>query len=98
MVDYIVANTRRILVEYTMSRDAAEEVKNRFEELNRDEEEVSYLDCALFDAALEVLGEYQEYNGLTDEEWEDELADRERIKSQYKVKVIDVTDTWREVM
>lgn len=91
--------TLSVLVKYTMSKEVAELVKNRFEEMGFNDESVSYLDCVLFDAALEVLGIEQEYYGIGDEDWQATLADRAAAEKRYnEVKVIDVTDTWKEVL
>lgn len=91
--------TMDTLVKYTMSREAAEQVKSRFVEMGIRGEPVSYMDCVLFDAALEVLGEEQAYYGMSDDEWQETLRKRAEGEKRFKtVKTIDVTDTWREVL
>lgn len=92
-------DTLDTLVLYTMSKEAAELVKQRFIELGANGESVSYMDCVLFDSALEVLGEEQEYYGYADDEWADIIKQRNDALTRFKtVKTIDVTDTWREVL
>lgn len=91
--------TLDVLLKYTMSEDVARTLKNRFIEISSEGGGVSYMDCVLFDAALGVLGEEQAYYGLDDDEWKDTLKAREKLEKRFKtVKVIDVTDTWREVL
>ena len=87
------------LIKYTMSREAAEKVKQRFTDMSAANESVSYLDCVLFDAALEVLGEEQAYYGMTDAEWQEAKERAAAEERQFAhVRTIDVTDTWHEVM
>lgn len=91
--------TMDTLVKYTMSREAAEQVKRRFVDMSARGEGISYMDCVLFDAALDVLGEEQEYYGIGDDEWQETLKTRREAEKRYKtVRTIDVTDTWREVL
>lgn len=91
--------TMDTLVKYTMSKEAAENIKRRFVELSMHDASVSYMDCILFDAALEVLGEEQAYYGLADDEWKETLRLRAEAERRYRtVKTVDVTDTWREVL
>lgn len=91
--------TRGELIKYTMSKHVACEVRDAFIDLSNKGESVSYLDCILFDAALEVLGEEQGYYGYSDEEWEEIQDTRRRAEKRYgRVRTVDVTDTWREVM
>lgn len=90
--------TLGVLVKYTMSKAAAEEVKARFADMSAAGEGLSYMDCVLMDAALDVLGLEQAYYGIPDDEWAETLKRRKEVESRYeKVKTIDVTDTWREV-
>ena len=91
--------TLGVLVRYTMSEKAAEEVKARFVELSMAGASLSYMDCVLMDAALDVLGLEQAYYGIPDDEWAETLRRRKEAEARYdKVKTIDVTDTWREVV
>ena len=91
--------TLGILVRYTMSREAAEQLKERFADMSARNESVSYLDCVLHDAALDVLGLEQAYYGIPDDEWQETLRQRREAERRYSsVKTIDVTDTWREVL
>ena len=92
-------HTLDVLVQYTMSRTVAETVKRRFIDMGIAGVSQSYMDCVLFDAALNVLGEEQAYYGLSDEEWEDIQEQRKKADAAFgQVKVIDVTDTWKEVL
>lgn len=92
-------NTLGILVKYTMSKETAELVKDRFSEMGINGEPVSWLDCVIFDSALEVLGIEQEYYGIDDEDWEKTLKERAENEKRYtQVKTIDITDTWREIL
>lgn len=91
--------TMDTLIKYTMSAETAAKVKARFIDMGVRGESVSYLDCVLFDAALDVLGEEQQYYGLSDEEWQETLRSRAETEKRYKtVRTIDVTDTWQEVL
>ena len=91
--------TMDTLIKYTMSEDAARQIKERFIDMGIRGEGVSYMDCVLFDSALEVLGEEQEYYGLSDEEWQENLKRRKASEARFKkIRTIDVTDTWREVL
>jgi hypothetical protein len=91
--------TMDTLVKYTMSREAAGQVKKRFVDMSARGEAISYMDCVLFDAALDVLGEEQEYYGIGDDEWQETLKARRENEKRYKtVRTIDVTDTWKEVL
>lgn len=91
--------TMDTLIKYTMSKEAAELVKQRFIELGANGESVSYMDCVLFDTALEVLGEEQAYYGYADDEWREMMRVRLDGEKRFKVvRTIDVTDTWREVL
>lgn len=91
--------TLRTLVRYTMSKEAAEDVKARFVEMSAAGESLSYMDCVLMDAALDVLGLEQAYYGIPDDEWAETLRGRKEAEARYdRVKTIDVTDTWREVV
>lgn len=88
-----------LLIRFTMSKEAAEAVKARFVDMSARGESVSYLDCVLFDAALDVLGLEQQYYGIPDDEWRETLRQRKAVERQYRgIKTIDVTDTWREVL
>jgi hypothetical protein len=81
-----------------MSKETAEDVKARFVDTSAAGESLSYMDCVLMDAALDVLGLEQAYYGIPDDEWAETLRRRRDAESRYeKVKTIDVTDTWREV-
>lgn len=92
-------NTRGELIKYTMSPHVACEVRDAFIELGREGEPVGYLDCVLFDAALEVLGEEQSYYGYSDEEWAGIQNERKRAERRFsRIRTVDVTDTWRETM
>ena len=87
------------LVKYTMSKEAAEQVKKRFVDIAASGAGVSYMDCIMFDAALDVLGEEQAYYGIGDDEWNEMLKARRENERRYKtVRTIDVTDTWKEVL
>ena len=91
--------TMDTLVKYTMSKTAAGLVKQRFMEMVKHGESVSYMDCVLFDSALEVLGEEQEYYGYADDEWAEMTKSRKEAEKRFHaVKTVDVTDTWREVL
>lgn len=91
--------TKGELVRFTMSKEAAESVKQLFTDMSKNGAPVSYLDCVLFDAALDVLGIEKEYYGVSDEEWEQTVREREEQEKRYgTIRTIDVTDTWREVM
>lgn len=91
--------TLDVLIKYTMSPAVAVEIRDAFIGLSNKGESVSYLDCILFDAALEVLGEEQAYYSYSDEEWQDIQDKRKKAEKRYgRVRTIDVTDTWREVM
>lgn len=91
--------TLGILVRYTMSRAAAEQLKSRFADMSARGESVSYMDCVLHDAALNVLGLEQAYYGMSEDEWQESLRQRRAAERRYSsVKTIDVTDTWREVL
>lgn len=93
------AEVLNLLIRFTMSKEAAETVKTRFVDMSARGESVSYLDCVLFDAALDVLGLEQEYCGMSDDEWREILRQRKAVAARYGgVKTIDVTDTWREVL
>lgn len=95
----VAAETMNLLIRFTMSRETAESVKTRFVDMSARGESVSYLDCVLFDAALDVLGLEQEYYGMPDDEWREILRQRRAVERQYRgIKTIDVTDTWREVL
>lgn len=92
-------HTMDTLVKYTMSEEAAKKVYERFVEMARDGESASYLDCVVFDAALDALGTEQEYYGYSDEEWAEIRNERDRVEKTFgKVRVIDITDTWKEVL
>lgn len=91
--------TLGILVRYTMSKATAEQLKRRFADMSARDESVSYMDCVLHDAALDVLGLEQAYYGIPDDEWQEILRQRHEADRRYSsVKTIDVTDTWREVL
>lgn len=91
--------TLGILIRYTMSRAAAEQLKERFADMSARGESISYMDCVLHDAALDVLGLEQVYYGIPDDEWQEILRQRHAAERRYSsVKTIDVTDTWREVL
>lgn len=93
------AEVLNLLIRFTMSKEAAEAVKTRFADMSARGESVSYLDCVLFDAALDVLGLEQEYYGMSDDEWREILQQRKAAERRYRgIKTIDVTDTWREVL
>jgi len=93
------AEVLNLLIRFTMSKEAAETVKTRFVDMSARGESVSYLDCVLFDAALDVLGLEQEYYAMSDDEWREILRQRKAVERQYRgIKTIDVTDTWREVL
>jgi hypothetical protein len=90
--------TLGVVVRFTMSKDAAEKVKTRFVDMARRGESPNYLDCVMFDAALEKLGVEREYYGLDPDEWDLMLAERETSESVFgSVKTVDVTDAWREL-
>lgn len=91
--------TQDTLIRYTMSKSVAEKIKNRFIEMSTDGESPSYLDCVVFDEALSILGEFQQYYGYTDAEME-EVRKAQRVADETfgAVKVIDITDTWKEVL
>lgn len=92
-------HTLDVLIKYTMSRDVAETVKQRFIDMGIAGKSQSYMDCVLFDAALDVLGEEQAYYGIGDEEWKEIQEQRQKADKAFgQVKVIDVTDTWKEVL
>ena len=95
----VEADVLDLLIRFTMSAEAAEEVKTRFADMSARGEPVSYLDCVLFDAALDVLGIEQEYYGIPDDEWQETLRQRRAQDRWYggNVKTIDVTSTGREV-
>lgn len=95
----IGVHTLNILVKYTMSRALARTVKQRFIDMCIAGKSQSYMDCVLFDAALDVLGEEQAYYGIEDEEWKEISEQRQKADKAFgQVKVIDVTDTWKEVL
>ena len=92
-------HTLDVLVKYTMSREVAETVKERFIDMGIAGKSQSYMDCVLFDAALDVLGEEQDYYGIGDEEWREIQEQRKKADKAFgQIKVIDVTDTWKEVL
>lgn len=92
-------HTLDVLVKYTMSRKTAEQVMKRFIDMGIAGQSQSYMDCVLFDAALDVLGEEQAYYGLSDEEWKNIQEQRKKADATFgQIKVIDVTDTWKEVL
>ena len=92
-------HTLDVLIKYTMARDVAETVKQRFIDMGIAGKSQSYMDCVLFDAALDVLGEEQAYYGIGDEEWKEIQEQRQKADKAFgQVKVIDVTDTWKEVL
>lgn len=94
----IGVETLDTLVRFTMSKEVAEAVVARFADLSARGESISYLDCVLHDAALDILGLEQKYYGIPDEEWRDISDQRKALGNAYAaVKTIDVTDTWREV-
>lgn len=87
------------LILYKMSAETARTIRDRYKEMSRNDEPVSYLDCILFDTALETLGEYRAYYGLSDEDWEAELASRKAAEKTFEhVLTIDVTKTWKELL
>ena len=91
--------TMDTLIKYTMSKEAAGQIKQRFEAMSAAGESVAYLDCVLFDAALEVLGEEQAYYAMTDAEWQEAKERAAAEERQFAhVRTLDVTDTWHEVM
>lgn len=90
--------TLDVLIKYTMSRAVAEKVKSRFIDMGLNGDSPSYLDCVLFDAALEVLGEEQAYYGIPDEDWQRQQEEAKEMERRYTVKTIDVTDTWHELL
>ena len=95
----VAAEVLDLLVRFTMSKEAAEAVKARFTDMAARGEDVSYLDCVLFDAALDALGMEQKYYGMSDDEWQETLKQRKAAAARYSgVKTIDVTGTWREVL
>lgn len=90
--------TLGVVVRFTMSKDVAEKVKARFVDMAKRGESPNYLDCVMFDAALEKLGVEREYYGLDPDEWDLRLAERETSESVFgSVKTVDVTDAWREL-
>lgn len=91
MAEGAPVNTLNVLIKTTMSRELAETVKERFEDMGSHGMSVSYLDCIYFDAALEVLGEEQAYYGYGDDEWREILAERVETEKRYRVIVEDVT-------
>ena len=91
--------TKNILIKYTMSKAAAEDIKTRFIDMEINGESPSYMDCILFDTALDVLGIEQVYYGIGDEEWQRIQTERKEADKRFaKIKTIDVTDTWKEVL
>ena len=99
MTNMFPIETKGELVKFTMSKEAAEEVKDLFTSMSKAGDPVSYMDCVLFDAALDVLGLEKEYYNMSDEEWEQAVQERKETEKRYaRIRVIDVTDTWREVM
>ena len=87
------------LVRFTMSKDTARTIKRRFVEMSAAGDGVSYLDCVLFDAALEARGAGQAYDGMSDDEWQETLRTREdRARRHRHVLVIDVTNEWRGIL
>lgn len=93
----IVADTVGAVVRFTMSEGTAKKIKNRFSRMAAQGDSPSYIDCALFDAALERLGLEREYYGYDDAEWVERMAERKTAESGRRVKTIDVTDTWHEL-
>ena len=91
-------NTLNVLIKTTMSRDIAEMVKERFEDMGSRGMSVSDLDCVYFDAALEVLGEEQAYYGYGDDEWREILAERAEMEKRYRVVVDDVTKKLKKAL
>ena len=90
--------TLGVVVRFTMSKDVAEKVKSRFVDMARRGESPNYLDCVMFDAALEKLGLEREYYGVDPDEWDLKLAERETVESMFGgVKTVDVTGAWREL-
>ena len=95
----VAAETMNLLVRFTMSKETARAVKAQFTDMAARGEDVSYLDCVLFDAALDALGMEQKYYGIPDDEWQETLKQRKAAAARYSgVKTIDVTGTWREVL
>ena len=87
------------LVKFTMSEGTAKTIKRRFTEMSAAGEGVSYLDCVLFDAALEALGEEQAYYGMSDDEWEAAQRANEATERRCRhVIVVDVTNAWRGLL
>ncbi len=94
----VAVDTVGALVRFTMSEDAARKIRDRFEEMGMRGDSPSYLDCVLFDAALERLGVERQYYGYDDDEWAERMAERRTAERRCRaVKTIDVTDVWREV-
>ena len=92
-------NTLDTLILYKMSKETARTIMDRYREMSRKDEPVSYLDCILFDTALETLGEYPAYYGLSEEEWQAELDSRKASEKSFgHVLTIDVTKTWKELL
>jgi len=83
-----------LLLRFTMSKETAEAVKTRFSDMSARGEPVSYLDCVLFDTALDTLGIEQEYYGMSGEEWQETVKQREKTARKYEtVKTIAIPDT-----
>ncbi len=98
MATGVPLKTLGAVVRFTMSSEVAEKVKSRFVDMGMRGESPTYLDCILFDAALERLGIEREYYGLDADEWDLRVAEREAVESRFDVvKTVDVTDAWREV-
>lgn len=91
-------NTCDIMIKFKMTKAIAKKIKKRLAEMGLAGESVSYLDCVLFDVALETLGEEQTYYELTDEEWEQQQAERKEAEKRYRVRTIDVTDILKGVL
>lgn len=98
MADGAEVHTLDTLVRFTMSDEVAQTIEQRFQDRASNGESLSYMDCVLFDAALERLGHEQAYYGRSDEEMAEIIKARGEIERQfYSVRTVDVTDTWREL-
>jgi len=95
----VEVHTQDTLIRYTMNAEAAEKVKTAFVDMSASGESLSYMDCVLFDAALDVLGIEQEYYGYGDDEWAEIQKGRKDAESRFgTVRTVDVSDTWKEIL
>lgn len=93
----VVVDTVGAVVRFTMSEEAATKIKDRFSRMAAQGDSPSYIDCVLFDAAVERLGLEREYYGYDDAELAERMAERRAAEHGRRVKTIDVTDTWHEL-